>query len=338
MAGPITVYNETVAFVDYKWYFTQKRPYVHVLPYRSSQAWSTKPTRGWDAWKPASSFLRQRTDYSVEPIFKRAANKCRDRLYGSISSGEQFLVSLLEGRQSMEMISKRTLQLLRAAREIRRKQFKKAARTLGITQPKGASRSRQFSENWLEFNLGWVPMVKDIGAAVEVLQRDIPNAYFKASGSSRDHSQFTAGYAQYDSTVRVDVRSGVVARLTNPNLYLANLLGFLNPASVAWEAMPLSFVVDYFVPIGAFLDAFTTGVGISFSDGWTTTFVKNNGNSYTWTPPWLPYDISYHEGEGVTVIREPGEISPYPAFVLNSRLSPKRGATLISLLILQLRG
>jgi len=53
------------------------------------------------------------------------------------------------------------------------------------------------------------------------------------------------------------------------------LLGLANPASIIWEKVPYSFVVDWFVPIGAFLDA--RGVAQSLTGTFVTTRVTKFG-------------------------------------------------------------
>lgn len=43
--------------------------------------------------------------------------------------------------------------------------------------------------------------------------------------------------------------------------------GFINPAEVAWELMPWSFVVDWFLPIGGWISSLTASTGLRFLRG-----------------------------------------------------------------------
>jgi hypothetical protein len=48
-------------------------------------------------------------------------------------------------------------------------------------------------------------------------------------------------------------------------------LGLTNPASMAWAALPYSFVVDWLLPVGTMLGALSAPVGLKFQTGYTTT-------------------------------------------------------------------
>lgn len=52
-------------------------------------------------------------------------------------------------------------------------------------------------------------------------------------------------------------------RLGASNSQLATSLGFTNPASVAWELIPYSFVIDWMFPVGDWLSSLDALVGIS---------------------------------------------------------------------------
>ena len=61
--------------------------------------------------------------------------------------------------------------------------------------------------------------------------------------------------------VRLDYRT------VNPVLAAMQKLGVANPASLAWELLPYSFVVDWFLPIGQYLNSWTADLGLSFIGG-----------------------------------------------------------------------
>lgn len=53
--------------------------------------------------------------------------------------------------------------------------------------------------------------------------------------------------------------------------------GLINPAVLAWELIPFSFVVDWFAPIGNTLDALDAGVGVQFLSGTRTDHISGQG-------------------------------------------------------------
>ena len=54
--------------------------------------------------------------------------------------------------------------------------------------------------------------------------------------------------------------------ISSPNSLKANQLGLVNPASVAWELIPFSFLVDWFLPVGKFLESYTDTVGMQLDN------------------------------------------------------------------------
>jgi hypothetical protein len=63
---------------------------------------------------------------------------------------------------------------------------------------------------------------------------------------------------------RVTYSAGV--DIANPNLWLANRMGVINPAVVAWDLVPWSFVVNMFVNVNAVLGSFTDLVGLNLTN------------------------------------------------------------------------
>jgi hypothetical protein len=131
---------------------------------------------------------------------------------------------------------------------------------------------------------------------------------------------------------------GAEVHISNPNLYLANKLGFVNPAVIAWELVPFSFVVDWFVPVGNFLSQWTDFVGLSLQNGYTTksAYVESRERYLLLSPPGVRDDKNYKLR--FQMQRALG-ISSYklrPNLVTG--LSPVRGITAISLVLQKLRG
>lgn len=68
------------------------------------------------------------------------------------------------------------------------------------------------------------------------------------------------------------------ARFTVRNSSVKSLvqLGLTNPAEVAWEVVPFSFVIDWFIPVGNFLSSLDSLVGVqdlTVCRGYKTTSV-----------------------------------------------------------------
>jgi hypothetical protein len=68
-----------------------------------------------------------------------------------------------------------------------------------------------------------------------------------------------------------------------------NQLGLLNPASLVWELVPWSFVVDWFCPIGPVLNAMTAPAGLTFVTGTLSCKVTQKGSYETHWTVWDEY-------------------------------------------------
>jgi hypothetical protein len=55
-----------------------------------------------------------------------------------------------------------------------------------------------------------------------------------------------------------------------------NQTGFTNPINLLWELLPFSFVADWFLPIGNYLEALTAWNGLEFLDGYQVQFTRES--------------------------------------------------------------
>lgn len=234
----------------------------------------------------------------------RAYDKIVGKLRGEASA--MLAVNIAERKQSFEMIANRAGQLLRASRALLRGDvpsflracgFKKRKRrqvTTWVRVGRGRTRTLQHSKVqsdefalrrkaktagslWLEYWFGWSPLVSDVYAAVNILQ-DVDlqlKRRFKGQGASGASSAkiydppASGGFKDtwLETTTCDFIAAYRCSLVTNsPNWKKANLLGLTNPAVVAWELIPFSFLVDWFLPVGRFLESYTDLVGISIQN------------------------------------------------------------------------
>lgn len=235
-----------------------------------------------------------------EALASEAYAKAYDRLIAQ-AKGEasaMLAVNVAERKQSFEMIAKRATQILGAYRSLKSLDLKGFLKQLGFSRRKtrqqtqwvrvGKGRTYSISAKkvdkdeyalqkraksagslWLEYWFGWSPLISDIHASVDILQGVSPAAVrrtFRSSGSANSYNLLSKDAYGF-SDVRLDVRVGFVANIdiTNPDLLKANRLGLINPATVAWELIPFSFLVDWFIPVSKFLESYTDTLGFRLS-------------------------------------------------------------------------
>lgn len=254
----IDEYGRTHArYYEFRHRYRQKKPFTLTLPYDAQRQFlqsyflsSSSASFPLDADDP------QRFTVDWTPVTNRAYAKLRSKLYETVGAGVDFA----EYKQSAASIASTATALFKAARAVRRGRFGDAADALRMKYfPKGVSVHKSFANNWLEYHFGWEPLVKDIYDACDVINNPV-KSFALERGRAKDviyqHTSQDLG-----SVVRDDYSRGVQsctqgARIHFANPGLAHTLhqwGLDDPVGIAWELVPFSFVVDWFVNVGEFL-------------------------------------------------------------------------------------
>lgn len=266
----------------------QKRPYNLPMPYTrqigqlneiSSNGGSLYPTHGADS--AATTF-----DWYFTTEATHVKNLAYERLKSELGSQANLAVFLAEFSQSVGMVANRLKQLWDFGRALKRGNLVRAARILSTPVPSKASKKKKFADNYLEFHFGWSPLIADIYNAIEVLQAPFPIIPVRGSAKTDLKRVLSSGsissgvYAEESWVGVLRCKQGVTVRIDNPALYLANSLGLVNPAVVALELIPFSFLLDWFVNVESFISSMTDFLGLEVSDPFHTVSVKP-GSSYS---------------------------------------------------------
>lgn len=270
-----------------------------------------------------------------------------------------------ERRETWGLVVNVITRALMAARQVRRLDLGSAARTLGlpyfertvvkrrrITLPNGRKRfyrikqkqfrwregrwyAKELGSGWLMYSYGVKPLMQDIYNGMDLLQREFP--YYRIRGGAKGTSvvydkwnqpgTFTAWYAEYAC------RQSVEVAVSNPNLWLCNRLGLINPIQWLNEAIPLSFVADWFSNLSDVISSMTDFVGLETRNpcvNWQQTVTERVSNH------WSDHDWVESERICVEQGRNLDLILPKLRFAYE-RFQWQRGANAISLLLQLLR-
>lgn len=267
------------------------------------------------------------------------------RFWKEVHENANLALTLVDHKKSYAMIKRRSLQLAAGISFLGHFNrdpigaFTRAADafSMGTTRKTANSRRnhdrlrrkwkhvpRNAADAWLELQFGLSPLMEDIAACIEVLLRtDFDAAPVRVSATRvADYEYHESYYAPAPSFrkvgfVEVVAQSGAKVRqqaipvVINGDVALAGQLGLLNLPYVLWDAVPFSFLVDWFVPIGNFLSAQTLDYGYTVRDGvysqrvggsarathwfendtdWASkahAFAYSRGNGFRLTPPTL---------------------------------------------------
>lgn len=183
--------------------------------------------------------------------------KLREKVAGS---GFNAGVMLGESSRAISMIGETATKLAKAYLLTKKGKVRQAAKVLTGQDPgrvKGFKPSTATSSNWLQLQYGWLPLLADAKNGAEFLSHhfNVPLTTTVVVQQTTKFGSFTSSSASNakPTEVRYLTRRRIKASLTEKNI--TALAGLTDPLSVAWELVPYSFVVDWFIPIGNWLSA-----------------------------------------------------------------------------------
>lgn len=200
--------------------------------------------------------------------------RARHKISGKDANFGETLVELGE---TIGLINKRIGTAYKLFSAIRDGKWAKAASMSGLdsvsNKVKNLPPSKRLANGYLEFQFGWMPLMNDIHNVIEAYGKGLLTKGDKIRGQSgratkRGEDGFMpTGKLQGSATASGIVKNEVLANLNN--------LGLANPALMAWNKLPFSFVVDWFLPITPILGSLTAGAGLNcYSDSKTSRYLN----------------------------------------------------------------
>jgi hypothetical protein len=197
-------------------------------------------------------------------------------------------VAVAEGRKSLDLIAKTATNLANAGFAVKKFDFAGAARALGVPFTRKAKKhmrpSNSVASNWLELQYGWLPLLSDIKGAAEFVAKTSnyhPRSRYSTSSTKTD------GYSRtYENYPRMLTDQWSTSHTVKYVIYFSEqgggnppvALGLTNPLAIAWELVPFSFIVDWFLPVGTFLNNLDATSGLVFVKGCRTEFWRGQAS------------------------------------------------------------
>lgn len=366
--GPFTdqygsVYYKTVEG------FRQARPYDRPLPFVldvHERLFGPVDATSWGYGPPPYSSYPE----PVDKAYRMARNAAYEKLVSRLGDSSSFGATLTaELRETWGMLTGTTLRILSAAKSIKRLRFANAAAELGIPyferdrkvrvgwkhtrvlrrgrwrkERRGVYTTRTYMQfgtykeiekslagGWLMWSYGVKPLASDLYNAMDHWGREQPYGK-RVSGQGQGEASYDLG--QYGSIGTFSAKIGVIciARVSvnNAQLWNANKLGLVNPAQWILEAIPFSFIVDWFSNLSSVIMSFTDLVGLKIEDA--VTCEKHWITETSVRDPNFPWPVTATGKKRFRFQRLPGLITPELVFTYE-RFSWQRGLNAISLLV-----
>lgn len=249
-----------------------------------------------------------------------AQSKALSRLQTQVArSSVNLAQAYAERKQAVDMIYKRAWEIANLALSIRhgdfddvRKRLTKivgrtskpsrqtalqhdaAMRKLGLLKG-SAKQAREVGSVWLEVQYGWKPLLSDIYGSCEAIAKTYheKRPYIVTSSASAEAAfSNVPGFARSNGSSlqsqrwkwNMDESCRYVVQFAEDEPILTALAstGLTNPALLAWELLPYSFVIDWFLPVGNYLQQLEYARGLKFVSGTFSRKVRAAGVS-SWT-------------------------------------------------------
>lgn len=265
------------------WELQQPLTYTNYqsCPYKTK---SNPDTYTWLPQGVQSRYIRTLHIYSNVHILpynvsQKSIDQAVSKFYADVSDIKfNFAVFAMELAQTRDMVASRAWQIGRSYKLLRQGKIKQAiAQFTTLKQNKvpikgdKPLKGKDLADAWLELRYGWTPLMYEIQGAIELLEEKILGGKLAQSYSKTTKVNYTDNSTvrstgidhQHNATINDHVTISCLIKPVCPTRIILGQLGFDNPALIAYELMPYSFVVDWFYNIGDYLQSQTALAGLS---------------------------------------------------------------------------
>lgn len=277
-----------------------------------TDTYNTQPYGAFnDQWVHSGVCVPRQTPQAMPSVTTNCGDKAAgaiNRAYADVNEGTaQLLVDIAELSKTYTMLKnpfREALNLVRKTRKVLSGKTLRAMIARGKKVYGGTRLPDAASGVYLEWRYGWNPLLRSIDDTCHAIAENMNQTKRRFTGrgyaSGEDHQSKSAvsywnplscsnggmkNEAITDKSQRVTWRAGVLAE---GYLSSASNLGvsFADVPSTAWELVPYSFVVDWFVGVGDWISAHRPTPGFSYLASWLTVLDEST----------TTYTFHYHAG------------------------------------------
>lgn len=256
--------------------------------------------------------------------------------------------NLVERRQTAGLLSE-TAHRLYSSLKVFRQRNPKLWHEVRRSGSRKNFNSTAAGREWLKYQYGWKPLISDIYGSLQLINdrsQDHKSDRVTVIGNAREEFSFTWEKPMNSYGALLLSRKGwwrahasLSYRMNIPIVSALSQVGITNPLYVAWEEIPYSFVVDWFLPVGNWINSWTADYGFDFLGGSMTLTQEqtDKGISFLYRPPFPNYTATYPSwgsayGYGKRMSRSVYSSSPVPGIHLKNPLSSLHVSEALALL------
>lgn len=274
--GKVTYYQDKTGGGSRIWQGNQSRIRPKVLtplPCNStSRQYFDTMTYGknqfYEAYRPLSFWEKAIVESSKDDA--QGNSKARDAAMRKLHKGHlNVLVTLGESKETATYVASRMFTLARLLGLISKGKFGEAAKLMGSELSRNASKRLRknrdryknpvdlVSNSWLEYQFAIKPLINDVYGALEAYHSKLQEG--SVVGSRAKYRNDPGGTIY---------RAGYSGVIKSSNVRTLQQLGLTNPALAAWNLVPLSFIVDWFLPVSTLLQYLDATAGLTSVTSW----------------------------------------------------------------------
>lgn len=264
----------------------------------------------------------------------------------------------------------KTVSMLRrpfqSARSLTMKMIRHRDKRIGKT---ACSAAKAASSAWLEYRYGWQPIILDADTIIQStiqMKSGLNRQRLVARAQEADEASITSQFsgviwldpATASGTVKTTKRyrscAGVIYdrcdRGTSERV--DRMLGYRprDLAATFWEVIPYSYVCDWFVNVGDWIQAVTPDPTVEVKASWVTSIVEttieisNVSTSFDFNYGWCPPRVTYNGSLGgsvrrsLTIARESNPALSFTPVLTKKSLSTLHSVDGLSLLVTRILG
>lgn len=219
---------------------------IDVTTVRPDGTRSTVKAAGGMMWWGYGGSIVGSTIWSTDDeyaLLARLTTKIRDHQFNAAVFGA-------EARSSLEMVTESAIRIARALKYVKKGDVTRAARALRAKKP--GKVHKDAANNWLELQYGWLPLLSDAYNAGQALASTL-NRPQRLTFRQKFKRNLAINPTQAGNSGSAFIQKQVIIRVRE-DYSKVSALGLDDPLTIAWELLPYSFVADWFLPIGDFLD------------------------------------------------------------------------------------
>lgn len=229
--------------------------------------WSTWTEQGdYHYWSEKAEIIKPYEQLSDEDISKALVSTHTSAM-ADLNSGYDLLTEIAERRQAIRLFSESSKEIGRFLASFVKEvpYYNDYAKVRPRDLLRGADKlGRNFARKWLAYRYGLMPLVYSYRDITEIVRKrksvyqTYRNHYFNTMIDSTIPGDLSGLSIVEIPTGLTRVSSLLKARYGVDGLssFVSNNIS-INPLSTAWELVPFSFVVDWFVNVGDYINAHT---------------------------------------------------------------------------------